>query len=187
MTPALPDFPLTGGSALVALARRHGCSTFAQLAGVIERLPYGRPHAAGKIGSVLTENKGTCSSKHRLLAAVAAECGRPDVRLMVGIYPMCEQNTPGVGAALGAVSWIPEAHCYLAYAGARFDLTGLKSGAASPFEALIKEHTVAPDDLPAIKAALHRKALGAWALAHDIHPDDAWALRERCIRMLSTS
>jgi hypothetical protein len=66
---------------------------------------------------------------------------------MVGLYEMSEANTPDVGPALGELSAIPEAHCYLMFEGRRFDFTGLTGGVASPFDSLIEERVFSEWDL----------------------------------------
>lgn len=49
------------------------------------------------------------------------------VRLMIGIYLMNEDNTPGVGKVLEryGLKEIPEAHCYLRFEGQYLDFTRL--------------------------------------------------------------
>src|SRR5580698_10132355 len=62
-------------------------------------LPYGRNSNPYDPLTVLTEQRGTCSTKHALLRRLAIE-QRIDVALVLGIYEMAEQNTPGVGDIL---------------------------------------------------------------------------------------
>jgi len=180
------NFEIVGGTPVAEAVRRHGFDCFLGLAEHVRQLPYGRPSCARDVLVVLEEEQGTCSSKHRLLAAVAHECGHPEVELVVGLYAMSEQNTPGVGAVLeeaGVVS-IPEAHCYLRLGDRRYDFTGLSRGASSPFEALLSEHIVPLARLPEAKVRLHHDAIRAWAAVHGLAFADAWALREACIRAL---
>jgi hypothetical protein len=137
--------------------------------------------------AILRARTGTCSSKHRFLAALAHECGRLDVSLAIGLYEMSERNTPGVGSVLTAagVDAIPEAHCYLTYEGRRYDFTGLAAGQWSAFDSLIDERSVAPDDLPAVKLKYHQEAIARWAAQLGFDFDRAWQLREECIASLS--
>jgi hypothetical protein len=111
MRPRL-SFPFVDCGPLSRAAMRRGFGTFDALAGFVRDLPYGRVSNAHDCLTVLGEGRGACSAKHRLLAAVAHECGHPEVQLTIGIYEMCEENTPGVGAVLrnAALSSIPEAH-----------------------------------------------------------------------------
>lgn len=179
------DFAITGSGPLSRLARSYTFSRFAGVSEAVRALPYGRNRARGDIAAVLKEQRGTCSSKHRFLAALAHECGHTDVQLMVGLYEMSERNTPGISRALGELSAIPEAHCYLAHAGNRFDFTGLPEGDASPFQSLLEERSVSPADLPAMKLAYHRQAVEKWARSRGLDLDVVWAVRERCIALLT--
>ncbi|BCL75609.1 hypothetical protein JHS3_13450 [Jeongeupia sp. HS-3] len=112
-----------------------------------------------------------------------------EVQLTVGLFKMSEENTPGVGSILRAahLSYIPEAHCYLAVGSKRYDFTGLPKGSASPFEALIEEHVVLPAELSDAKIELHKRAVAHWAASAGITTADAWATREACIAALSAN
>jgi hypothetical protein len=73
---------------------------------------------------VLTENRGTCSTKHALIRRLAMEQDL-DIALVLGMYEMTEQNTPGIGNVLRkyGLATLPEAHCHLRTSGKRIDLT----------------------------------------------------------------
>jgi len=184
-----PDFLISGAGPLSRAARSRGCRRFTEVAEVVRALPYGRVQDSEDVLAVLKEGKGTCSSKHRFLVALAHECGHTEVQLVLALYEMSEKNTPVVGNVLRVeqLSAIPEAHCYLTYGGWRFDFTGLAAAAASPFESLIEERVVSPTDLASTKLAYHRHAIELWARAHGIDPDRAWTIRERCIALLASS
>jgi hypothetical protein len=188
MRPSL-TFPLVDGGPLSRVAMSTGLTTFDEFADFVGRLPYGRVTNAIDCLAVLAEGRGTCSAKHRLLAAVAHECSHPEVQLTIGIYEMCEENTPGVGAVLrnAALSSIPEAHCYLTVDGERFDYTGIPSGSVSPFDSLVEEHFVAPADLLHLKEQYHRNALAAWAVRVGQSESSAWETREACIAALAAN
>ena len=184
---AMLDFAISGTGQLSSEVRRLGFATFAQIAEHVRMLAYGRVANTGDALAILRCGRGTCSSKHRFLAALAHECGQTDVTLTLGLYEMSERNTPGIGEILaaGRVSAIPEAHCYLTYRGSRYDFTGLTAGSTSPFDSLIEERAVAPDDLPITKERYHRAAVAGWADANGIDRDCAWQLREQCIAELA--
>lgn len=184
----LPDFPITASGPLSTTCRTAGLHSFRALAAHVARLRYGRPAAPGDWAAVLMEGRGTCSSKHALIAATAREHGRTDVELVLGVFEMSEATTPGVGAALAyhGLTSVPEAHCYLRHADERIDITGLPAGSASPFAALLSEVLVAPADLAAQKVSHHQAALESWAAARGLDPQGLWVAREACIRALST-
>lgn len=185
---ALPDFPVVAAGAASRKAVAVGFTGFTALAEFVRKLPYGRPVGQHDMLAVLREKRGTCSGKHRLLAAVAQECGHSDIELVVGIYAMSMYNTPEVGAVLrnAGVDSIPEAHCYLRCCSQRHDFTGLTGGEESPFQSLSAEFVVSPESLIEDKAILHRQALQQWAANHGFSEAQAWTLREACIAALAT-
>src|SRR6266446_1782845 len=69
---ALPTFEITATSQLLRGIHGFGITTFVQLALHVSTIPYGRTTSNSPL-AVLVENRGTCSSKHRLLAEVAHE------------------------------------------------------------------------------------------------------------------
>lgn len=183
------NFPIEPRSSLCELVRSYGLLDFASLCDYVRTLPYGRVASQNDPLLVLREGKGTCSSKHQLLACVAHECGRDDVKLTVGIYEMSEANTPGVEAVLqeASIASIPEAHCYLTVGLERFDFTGLQSGNESPFLSLLEEHIVSPQMLAQSKPCLHKQALEVWASKTGMSANTAWSIREACIAALTAN
>lgn len=185
----LPARPLTGDGVVTGRFRARGLTDFAQAARWVQALPYGRTSSPDDVTLVLTEGRGTCSSKHALLAALAGELGL-DLVLTLGIYEMSEANTPGVGAVLRrhGLTTIPEAHCYLVHAGRRIDLTRTV-GAAEPIGAFLHEEAIGVDQIGAYKVALHRRALADWIArepaARGRALSDVWAIREECIARMS--
>lgn len=178
--------PLRASGPVSQAALGLGLSDLRALAEHVRRLPYGRPEDREEPVGVLRDQRGTCSGKHQLLARAARECGQDQVLLVVGVYRMGPTNTPGVAPILRAagVSWIPEAHCYLAVDGRRYDFTGLPAGAKSPFDTLMSEYEVMPNALVSTKRRVHEEAIAAWARRTGRVFRDAWALRESCIAAL---
>lgn len=183
------DFPLSGSVRARIAESGLSIASFLDLAQLVKGLPYARCTPSDNPYQVLAERRGTCSSKHRLLAVAARDSGRSDLKLTVGIYRMSEANTPGVGSVLTRAGqpFVPEAHCYLASADERFDFTGLPSGQESPFTVLEAEYAVDPDSLPEEKSRLHKRAIDAWSVEVGLSFGDAWTLREECIVALSSS
>ncbi|HVL55646.1 MAG TPA: hypothetical protein VM491_04025, partial [Burkholderiaceae bacterium] len=183
---ALPDFPL-GDGPVSALLRDAGVDRFSQACVFVASLPYGRPPPPRDPQAILSSRRGTCSDKHLLLARLAREAARDDLRLAVLIYLMNERNTPGVGMVLAAhgLDEIPEAHCVLAFRGVHHDFTGLPAGAQSPLESVLLERSVEPDRLHATKARIHGDALQRWCSSRGVDENRAWQAREACISALS--
>ena len=148
----------------------------------VKDLPYGRTSSPSSYELVLTERKGTCSSKHALLAALGKELGL-SVRLMVGIYHMDEDNTPGVGRVLsvnGLIS-IPEAHCYLVVGDERRDFTKME---ASSSLQIVHEEEITPEQIGEYKRQLHQRFLCTHFGAQDFLR--IWKVREECIQALAS-
>lgn len=181
---------LTSDGEISRLARSHGLGTFADAVHHVRSLPYGRISDRSDYRLVLGEGRGTCSTKHALLAALARENALA-VSLILSVYEMTDTNTPGIGDALskqGLLS-IPEAHCYLRTGYGVIDATteGPSDGAERRF---LHEETISPEDIGAYKDAVHRRVLAAWLRATDqaaFGLDAAWAAREDCIAALSRS
>ncbi len=166
-----------------------GIHTFHDALLYVRRLPYARTTDASDLARVFGENRGTCSTKHTLLAALAAESGY-DVRLMLGVYKMDGDNTPWVGPVLSeaGLEYLPEAHCYLKWEEQRYDFT---MGASDPvyFEGvLLHEQELDPDGAPAAKKNIHKEFLKTWLgeqPAVTLSFDGLWAAREACMDALT--
>lgn len=65
----------------------------------VHQLPYGRNADRSDYRLVMTERRGTCSTKHALLARLAEEQAIP-VFLTLGMFEMDGANTPGVEPVL---------------------------------------------------------------------------------------
>jgi hypothetical protein len=175
----LPDGPF--GAAF----RGAACATLEDAFRLVHRLPYGRNARPEAPLAVLDEGRGTCSTKHALLARLAREAGAP-VGLRLGLFLMSEANTPGVGGALAAagLACVPEAHCFLVVGGERIDLTFASGGGGCALD-FLEEREVDPAALFAIKVPWHRRELARWAEARGLDPERVWAAREACIGALS--
>jgi hypothetical protein len=157
----------------------------------IHRLPYARNSRREAPLIVLTAGRGTCSTKHALLRRLAIEQNL-DIALVLGIYEMSEQNTPGVGKVLArhGMSILPEAHCYLRAAGNRIDLTrSLNQPPARPISYFLLEEDIDPIQITDYKATLHKQFLSQWiADQREVAGrslSEIWSVREECIASLS--
>ncbi len=181
----LPSFALhTDGS----LGRRFaalGLDDYREAARYVRDLPYGRNSDRSDWRLVLTEERGTCSTKHALLAELARENGRP-VALVLGVYEMDGANTPGVGAVLRehGLRCVPEAHCYLAHEGARVVLTRERGG-AEQIEGFLHEEEIEPHQIGEYKVQAHREFVRRWAARRGPDPESVWRAREECIAALA--
>lgn len=167
-----------------------GVHTYRDAGRYVHHLPYGRNSDRANYRLVLDEGRGTCSTKHALLAQLAREQGLA-LALTLGIYHMTEANTPGVGPVLDryGLDSIPEAHCYLRSARHRIDVTraGLPSARSVPD--FVTEAVILPEQIGRFKISWHQQFLRAWratdASAWRFSFEDIWKIRERCIAALA--
>ena len=184
------DYYLKSDDTLTALVRSQGIDTWHQLTSFIQNLPYGRNSNRTDFGLVISEMKGTCSSKHALLKSIADLNQVPDIQLVIGIYRMTQLNTPGIGSALGdnTMTYIPEAHCYLKIKGERTDLTSTQSEFEKIEKYIIEEMTILPEQVATFKVTYHKNFIQKWLQDNDSKLDleEIWRIRETCIMNLST-
>jgi hypothetical protein len=168
-----------------------GKQTFRSAGQYTQALPYGRNSHPGDPLIVLTEKRGTCSTKHALLRRLAVEQNL-DIALVLGIYEMTEQNTPGVGTVLAkyGLTMLPEAHCYLRMAGKRIDVTrAAYRGLTEPIADFLHEEEIDPTQITNYKNEIHKQHLSRWIINHGglggRSIADIWKIREECIATLS--
>jgi hypothetical protein len=185
---SLAGRPLHGAGPLTHRFREAGAADFTDAARLVWRLPYGRISERTRFWLVLDEGRGTCTTKHALLAELAREQSI-DVQLTLAIYEMSERNTPGVGAVLArhGLDCIPEAHCFLRHEGARIDVTGVSAG-AEPIERFLHEEPITIAQIGEYKIEVHRRFLRDWLARRPEGPrldlEEAWRIREACIAAL---
>lgn len=184
---SLPNFSLDGKGGLSDYFLSVGVSDFRSAGDYVWQLPYGRNSDRADFRLVLKEGRGTCSTKHALLAELAAE-QKQSVFSTLGIYEMDARNTAGIGAALDefGLESLPEAHCYLTYAGKRIDVTRFSNGeAAQPIERFLYEERIRPDQIGGYKLALHRTFFRNWMRERKLGKrydfNELWEIREKCI------
>ena len=184
----LTNEPLAADGPVTRLFRAAGAQNFGAAAHHVWKLPYGRIADRGQLGLVLSEGRGSCTTKHALLAALARE-QHINAQLVLGIYEMSERNTPGVGQVLSryGLSYIPEAHCHLRYKGQRIDVTGVPTG-ASPIEGFLYEEPIAVEQIGTYKNDVHKRFLGNWITRTEVvrsrNLEEVWRIREECIAAL---
>lgn len=162
--------------------------TFFEAANYVQQLKYGRNKDKINLCSVLTDNCGTCSTKHALLKLLADEQGKTDIKLIMGIYKMSAANTRGVGSILSQyqLDYIPEAHNYLKYGNEILDYTRTGSKAEDFLSDLLEETEIRPNQISNYKISYHKQFLKKWLLDEQINysEDEIWTIREACIEAL---
>lgn len=184
----IPNFQLAPGP-ITDLITSFGIHHFHQAIEWVWKLPYGRNSDRTNFLLLPIERKGTCSTKHAFLAAIAKEQKIP-LYLNIGMFMMSEENTPGVGAVLSnfQLAELPEAHCYLKYDEMRFDFTFYKNKQDCVPKLIFKfEEEILPYQIGDFKNDLHKDYLVKWAEDSQIRKslNELWLIREKCISAIS--
>lgn len=178
----------TATDALTALVTAKGIQTWSELLEFTKHLPYGRNHNREDFSLVITESKGTCSSKHAFLKKIADLNHFEPVELVLGLYRMHHKNTPKIGTTISdsGLDYIPEAHCYLKLNNQRIDITNSNSDIENILGDLIEEIAIAPEQVNTFKVAYHKEYLRRWIAENNIALsfEKVWEIREACIRKL---
>lgn len=166
-----------------------GLFTYDSVLQYVKQLPYGRSSNRSDYTSVLKEGKGTCSTKHALLKAIAIENQIEDLELYLGIFKMNAENTPKIKSILlqNNLEYIPEAHCYLKVDDDVMDVTFPHDSNPIFMETLVYEETILPEHIGNYKIECHQAYLKSWIATENLpfSFNDIWKIREQCIRALS--
>lgn len=155
----------------------------------VKNIPYGRNANRYDFSLVLSENKGTCSSKHAFLKDFADNNGIENVKLFIGIFKMNEANTPKLGNLLSNnnIEYIPEAHCYLKINQVPVDVTTVDSFYDKIKQDIIEEIEITPNQVSDFKVEYHKAFLKKWINETNQNNifEEIWDIREQCILKLS--
>ena len=184
------NHPLPSNDALTQLVRKNGITSWNEVVEFVKKLPYGRTTNRADFGLVLSEKKGSCSSKHAFLKCMADLNTIPNVKLILCIFRMNSINTPKIGNVLSknALEFIPEAHCYLKINGKRIDITTKNSEFKNIEQDIFQELEIDPEQLSSFKVEYHQKFIENWLkTTHSkLNFDQIWHIREQCIKKLSS-
>lgn len=183
------SFNISSSEKLSKSCRVIGLNTFNSVCNHVKALPYGRNSERSDFTLVLTENKGTCSTKHAFLKQIAIENNKPTIMLCLGIYKMNNTNTKGVGEVLKQynLNYIPEAHTYLKLNNTILDLTRTVDSEVTFKSSLLSEEMIMPRQIGDYKVNLHKNYLKRWIKEYNIPYTfkAIWDIREACIKALN--
>jgi hypothetical protein len=169
--------------------RKIGITSWEEFLFWLKQLPYGRNANRTDFSLVISEMKGTCSSKHGLAKLIAENNKIEGVKLVMCIFNMSEKNTPKLSPQLtnNHLDFIPEAHCYIRHNGKAIDLTTSNSAFQQIEKDILKEEFIDIDQLNEYKVNFHQAYLKNWIAEENnsLNFNDLWSLREECIKMLS--
>ena len=154
----------------------------------VKQIPYGRNSNREDFSLVISENKGTCSSKHAYLKDFANKNNIPNVQLIIGMFRMKESNT-NIGKILSEknIEYIPEAHCYLKIDGKTVDVTSSVANFDKIKADLLQELEIEPYQVAEFKVNYHQNYIRSWLTETNskFTFDEIWKIREECIEKLS--
>lgn len=170
------------------LFKGFGIKTFREALTYIQNLPYGRNSQRDSFELVLIEKKGSCSSKHALLAELAIENQWKDVELICGIFLMSPTTHPILTSHFQNKPYdaIPEAHCYLKINGERLDLTSKQSSIKNIETKIVREQRIEPHQVVEWKVLTHKDYIRKYLLRNPhitLSFDEFWDEREKCITL----
>ncbi len=123
-----------------------GIESFKAACDYIHELEYGSNTNYKDKMILFKENKGTCTSKHAVIAELARELDIP-VYKHVCVYKFTDEITLGASEILKKynVPYVPLMHCFLVYDKDYFDLTeGNHNGKNKPIDEYIHDERVEP-------------------------------------------
>lgn len=158
--------------------------TFSSILNYIKNLPYGR-NLSKSYSLVLTEQKGTCSSKHAYAKYVANLFNVENVELVLCMFKMSAKHFPEINSILIAkrLNYIPEAHCYLKWNNTIYDITNSNSNYEKIKDDILLEFVIEPNFTISKKTSFHKNYLNNWLKTQNLNisSDLLWQIREDCI------
>lgn len=185
----MKNFALDSSEIISQTLIQRGIFDFSSSCEYIKNLPYGRTSSRTDFLTVLIEEKGTCSSKHGLLAHLAEENNEQEIELIMGIFLMSPETHPKLTEFFENKIYkaIPEAHCYLRCNGKRFDYTSKSSKIDIISLKLVREQRIEPHQVGDWKVKLHQDFMEKWLKRQTDfkYPfEKLWDDREKCIELL---
>jgi hypothetical protein len=138
-----------------------GIERFIDACRYVHALPYGYNSDRDDLMILFKENRGTCTTKHAVIATLAEELDLP-ITKHIGIYAMTEEIVTGTNEILAKYSlpYVPMIHCFLVYNSFKVDLTeGNNNGKNRSIEDFLFTQRVEPNVSAKDEYLLYRKAL----------------------------
>ncbi len=123
-----------------------GIKTFREACDYVHNIEYGYNTNYDDKMVFFKEKKGTCTSKHAVIAGLAEELNIPLYK-HVGVYKFTEEISTGTNEILKKYNlpFVPMVHCFLVYKNFYFDLTeGNCDGKNTTIDEFIYEEKVDP-------------------------------------------
>lgn len=197
----LPNSQLKSQKTVSRLFYNRNIKSFWDAIDYVKQLPFESITERGNYLSVLNENRGTCSAKHALIAALAEELNIP-LKLYIGLFLLTAENISSIestssleliskfGSILKSyqLEAIPESHCYLKYEDHTLDITFPDKQSFTFGVEVIKEIPITPEQIGTFKVEIHKKFICNWIKDKPhLTLDKVWEAREEWLRKLSAS
>ncbi|MHA2287883.1 MAG: hypothetical protein ACXABG_03755 [Promethearchaeota archaeon] len=142
----LPDAELIPVGELSKKFLELGIKTFKNACSYVHNIDYGYNTNYEDKMIFFKEKKGSCTSKHAVIAGLALELDIPLYK-HVCVYKLTEEITTGIDEILKKfnIPYVPMVHCFLVYNGYKFDLTeGNNNGKKKHIDEYIYSEKVEP-------------------------------------------
>jgi hypothetical protein len=165
----LPEAPINASGPICRQFLNLRISTFIEACRFVHELPYGYNSNRDDLMILFKEKFGSCTTKHAVIATLAAELELP-IHKEIGIYAMSEEIVTGTSSILYTygLPYVPMLHCFLVHKDNRIDLTeGNRNGKNRPIEAFLHTERVIPNISAKDEYLLYRKALKDYILPRE--------------------
>jgi hypothetical protein len=188
----LPNTQITLVGELSRTFLNLGIKTFKDACNYVHNIDYGYNSNYEDKMIFFKEKKGSCTTKHAVIAGLAQELGLP-VYKNICVYKFTEEITTGVQKILDKyeIPYIPMVHCFLVYKNYKFDLTeGNYNGKKKAIDEFIHAERVDPfisrkDEYLLYKKILREKILPSKEM-EGIAEKTILKAREEGIKLLKT-
>jgi hypothetical protein len=161
-----PDKPIMDNGPMARTFLSMGIDDFHHACRYVHELPYGYNSDREDPMILFAEMKGSCTTKHAVIAALAGELGVV-IDKHIGIYAMTEALVTGTQTILDKykLPYLPMVHCFLVFGEQRVDLSeGNQNGKNGPIDDFLHTEKVTANISGKDEYLLYRKALNAHIL-----------------------
>jgi len=170
----LPDVPLSATAPLGSACRRaFNGRTLRDVADYLRDCPDDPGPFPDEPAAILRRHAGTLGAKQALLAALATECGRQDVQLIVACH---ELEISSAGSSDDRRATLPLAVCYLRCGTREIQIAEPGAGSVLIDKALTGV-CVEPQHLARVRLQLYQRFALDWCRALDLSPVDFARMR----------
>jgi hypothetical protein len=188
-----PDKPIVDKGSIARTFLKLDIDHFHNACRYVHELPYGYNSDRDDLMILFKENKGSCTTKHAVIATLAAEM-EIAINKHIGVYAMTEALVTGTQKILDRykLPYLAMVHCFLVFEGHRVDLSeGNQNGKNGPIDDFLFMEQVTANISGKEEYLLYRRALNEHILAlpefHSINIKTILKAREEGLSLLRTN